>query len=137
MSSGVEPARERGRADEVSEHHSQLATFGVLSPGWLARRGHQGRRYGSRSVAEIADRAQQFAPITEQDTEVFKVLVREVGKDAQVNAIFDKAIGVLGHPEHFEPVRNLLHRGHQDLVGPHSTTAGKSTLKETAKACFV
>ena len=33
--------------------------------------------------------------------------------DAQVNAIFDKAITVLGHPELFEPVLNLLHRDHQ------------------------
>jgi hypothetical protein len=40
-------------------------------------------------------------------------LVREVGKDAQVNAIFDKAIGVLGHAEFFEPVCNLLRRSHR------------------------
>jgi hypothetical protein len=32
---------------------------------------------------------------------------------AEVNAIFGKSLGVLGHADLFEPVRNLLHRGHQ------------------------
>jgi hypothetical protein len=79
-------------------------------------------RYGNR--AKLADRAQQFAAIAEQDTEAFKVLVRELREDAQVNAIFDKAIGVLGHAEFFEPVRNLLHRdrrGPTELFDPSTT----------------
>jgi hypothetical protein len=64
-------------------------------------------------VAEIADRAQHFAAITEQDSQLLQVLVREFGEDAEVNAIFGKALGVLGHAELLEPVRNLQHRCHQ------------------------
>ena len=33
---GVEARRERGRADEIAEHHRQLAPFGVRGTGgWL------------------------------------------------------------------------------------------------------
>ena len=56
--------------------------------------------------------AEYFAASGDQDTEVL-CPGPSVRKDAQVNAIFDKAIGVLGHVELFEPVRNLLHRGNQ------------------------
>jgi hypothetical protein len=45
--------------------------------------------------------------------QLFQVLVREIRKDAEVNTMFQKTVGVLGHAEFFEPVRNLLHRGHQ------------------------
>ena len=74
---------------------------------------------GARSVsaaaeaAEIADRAQHFATITEQDPHFCQVLIHEVGKDAQVNTIFDETLRVLGHAEFLEPIPNLLHRGHR------------------------
>ena len=32
-------------------------------------------------------------------------------RSRDLNAVFSKALGVLGHAELFEPVRNLLHRG--------------------------
>ena len=47
-----------------------------------------------RAVAKIADRTQYFAAMTEQ---FFQVLIRKVRKDAQVNAFFDKTLGILGH----------------------------------------
>ena len=39
-----------------------------------------------------------------------------VGKDAEVNAIFGEPLRVLGHDALFEPIRNLLHRGHQGPI---------------------
>jgi hypothetical protein len=79
------------------------------------RRG-RGRRRRFLAV-KLGDRAQNLAAIAEQDTYFFQVLIRQVRKDAEVNAIFDETLGVLGHPELFEPVRNLLHGGHRDPVG--------------------
>ena len=58
------------------------------------------------------DRTQSILRRGDQDTEVL-CPGPSVRKDGQVNAIFDKAIGVLGHAELFELVRNLLHRGGQ------------------------
>jgi hypothetical protein len=48
--------------------------------------------------------------ITEDDTEVFQILISQVAKDGKINAIFGKALRVFRHAEFFEPVRNLLHR---------------------------
>jgi hypothetical protein len=50
---------------------------------------------------------------TKQDPQFFQILIREIRKDAEVNAIFEETLGVLGHAEFLEPVRNLLHRGDQ------------------------
>ena len=36
--------------------------------------------------------------------------------DGNIDPVLNKALGVLGHAEFFEPVSNLLHRGHQGLV---------------------
>ena len=38
------------------------------------------------------------------------MLVGQVGKNREINAIFGKALRVLGHAELFEPIANLLHR---------------------------
>jgi hypothetical protein len=44
------------------------------------------------------------------DTEVFQVLVCQIAEDREIDIVISKAPGVLGHPEFFEPIRNLLHR---------------------------
>jgi hypothetical protein len=115
---GVELGRESSRANEVGEHHSQLATLGVVLPSWLGRHGRGGRRSGKRSVAEIADRAEHFAAITEQNPEFLQVLIRKIRKNAEVNPIFDETLGVLRHAEPFLPVRNLFHRDRQRPTWP-------------------
>jgi len=48
------------------------------------------------------------------------MLIGQVGKDREINAIFGKTLRILGHPEFLEPVRNLLHRG---LVACASSSA--------------
>jgi hypothetical protein len=52
-------------------------------------------------------------PMPERDTKLFEVLIGQVAKDGGVNVALGKALRVLGQAERFEPVRNLLHRGHQ------------------------
>ena len=39
------------------------------------------------------------------------MLIGQVGKNREINAVFSKTLGVLGHAEFFEPVGNLLHPG--------------------------
>jgi hypothetical protein len=41
----------------------------------------------------------------------------ESARAPRVNAIFDKAIGVFGHAERSEPIRNLLHSDQRPVVG--------------------
>ena len=40
------------------------------------------------------------------------MLIGQVGKDREINAVFGKPVQVLGHAEFFQPVGNLLHCGH-------------------------
>ena len=49
---------------------------------WPSRCGRQGCRGGNRDVAEIADRTEHLAAMAEQDTEVFQVLVCQIGENA-------------------------------------------------------
>jgi hypothetical protein len=110
---GIELCGERSRADEVREHDSQLATLGVVSPGWFDHRGRRTCRHGNTGTAKITDRAQHFQPVAERDTEVFEVLLGQIGEDGNIDPVLDKALGVLGHAESFEPVRHLFHRDRQ------------------------
>ena len=58
---------------------------------------------------ELSDRTQDFATITEDDAQFLQVLIGQVGKDREINAVFGKTQSVRGHAELFEPVSNLLH----------------------------
>jgi hypothetical protein len=49
--------------------------------------------------------------MADRDAELLKVLVGQVSKDLDIDSILGKTLGVLGHTELFEPVRNLLHCG--------------------------
>ena len=49
--------------------------------------------------------------MTHRQPKFSQVLVCEIGKDAKIDIVLSKALGVLGHAELFEPVSNLLHRG--------------------------
>jgi hypothetical protein len=73
------------------------------------------------SATKFADGAQHLAAIAKDDTEIFQVLICQVAEDGEINAVLGEALGVLGHAKVFEPVRNVLHRGHQQFVaGPQS-----------------
>src|SRR6185369_5209627 len=106
----VERGRERGRANEVGEHHRQLATLGVVSPSWLDIQGCRRCRYGSRDVAEIPDRTPHLQPMAERNAKVFEMLIGQVRENGHINVVLGKSLRVLGHAELFEPVGNLLHR---------------------------
>jgi hypothetical protein len=97
------------------------------------------RRSVNQGADEIADRAQHFATVAERHNPDFEILIGQLSNDAFIDVVFDKAIGVLGHAEFFEPVRNLWHRGHQDRSWPsfwppqqNCTTARNGTSRPKA-----
>src|SRR6516164_7610086 len=53
------------------------------------------------------------------DTEIFQVLVCQIAEDREIDIVISKALGVLGHPEFFEPIRNLLHGGPPTVSSCH------------------
>jgi hypothetical protein len=54
----------------------------------------------------------------ERDPKLLEVPIGQMAKDRNINIVFGKALGVLAHAEFFEPVRNSLHRGHQQFCSP-------------------
>ncbi len=44
----------------------------------------------------------------EQDTDVLEVLIGQMAKCRDINRVLSEALGVLGHAELFESVRNLV-----------------------------
>ena len=64
-----------------------------------------------RCTGKLPDRAEHFQPVPERQAEVFQGLIREVGKDREINTIFGKALCILGQAKLCEPLSDLLHCG--------------------------
>jgi len=103
----VHAGGERRRTDKVREHHRDLAAFGGV--GARLRSGKFGCRRGS--AGKLTDRREYFSPMPEWDADVFEILIGQMAKYRDIDPVLGKGLGVLGHAELFEPVRNLLHRG--------------------------
>ena len=60
--------------------------------------------------------------MTHRQPKFSQVLVCEIGKDAKIDIVLSKALGVLGHAELFEPVRYFLcwlaHDDNSDVAPP-------------------
>jgi hypothetical protein len=125
----VHARRECSRADQVREHHGDLATFGSIERLWLRRRR---RRRGRNDIGKLADRAKHFQPVAEWNSEVSKMLISQIGKDREINAVLGKAFGVLGHAELFEPVRYLLGRwgAHDDNSSSKALASFRSSVSK-------
>jgi hypothetical protein len=86
----------RRGAYEVDEHHRQLAALGLA----LRRQG------GYRPIAlpfvlligQGRDRREQNPAVSQQDTELAQILVGQVRKRAEIDAVLDKCLGIPAQP---------------------------------------
>ena len=92
---GVEFRGDAGRADEVAEHHGQVAALGgvLLERGRRKLAGRDGRRR-----AEIRDGLQQALAMPQQNSELFQVANVEIGQSFGIDAIVTKDRLVLAEP---------------------------------------
>src|SRR6516225_9380067 len=105
----IHPSGECGRTNEVREHHRDLPALGgvlglrlCFDPGsFTCYRGGAG---------QLADGREHFAPMSKRDAKLFEVLIGQITQYRDIDVVFDKALGVLGQAELFEPVRDLPHR---------------------------
>jgi hypothetical protein len=66
---------------------------------------------GGCGADHLSNRAQHFAAMPEWNTDVLEILIGEMAQDADVvDPVIGKALGVLGHAERGQPLRD---RGHQ------------------------
>ena len=102
----------------VESTRSQNITVMCLrSPVASARAWQSSPQSAARTLAQqraarcrgLLSRAAFCADAPRTTPNLLEVLIGQVGKDREINAVLSKALGVLGHAEFFEPVRNLLH----------------------------
>jgi hypothetical protein len=105
----VHLGRECRRTDKIREHHRELAPLGALLGVRLLSRGRFRCRRGS--AGKLRDSREQFPPMSERDADVLEVLIGQIAEYRDIDLVLGKGLGILGHPELFEPIRNLLHRG--------------------------
>ena len=103
---GVHSRGECRRSDEVREHHRDLPALGSVP-----RQTGGIRRNSDLVCLKVSNRTQHFAAIAENDAQFLQVVVSQVREDLEINAVFGKALRVLGHAELFEPFCNSLHCG--------------------------
>ena len=104
----IEPGRELGRADQVAEHHGQVAALGQGDRAH--RRGRRrGRLHGG--LAEGGNRAQQLLAVAERDAERGQVLVVEIRQDVEIDVVVGEDGSVAAEAELLEPLIDLRHLG--------------------------
>jgi hypothetical protein len=85
-----------------------LSALGGVPGIWLRTGDTFGCRRGS--ARKLTDGRKNFSPVSERNSDVFKILIGQMAEYRDIDSIFGKALGMLGHAKLFKPIRNLLHR---------------------------
>ena len=107
MSSGSRPAGERGRADQVDEHHRELPPLGL--GGGAAGRARCGARPAGCAGEACAgpqggDGVEQLAPVADRgDAEAAQVVGRQLGQDLGVDVVVAERLLVLAQAQPAQP----------------------------------
>ena len=96
---GIELRRERGRSDQVAEHHRELTAFGE-------RAGLRICSYGLR--AQGSDRGEQFAAMADRDhTETDQVVSGELAQYLDIDIVLAERLFVLFESQVAQPGRDV------------------------------
>jgi hypothetical protein len=138
---GVQTLRQRGGADQVAEHHGDLAPLGLR----VGRRGEccrSGRRAARRARrAQLARGPRQLDAVAERlHTHLLELRVAQLGQQFEVDRLLLEGLGVLREAQPFEPgaQRRRRHRA-QGLArarrtGSPSAWAGAAAASGAAGA---
>ncbi len=102
---GIEPRRQRGRADQIAEHHRELPTFGGIAGLRLGQGGRLSR--DRRITGKLPDRAQHLQPVPERNTEVLEVLIGQLRQNVAVDFIVAECRFILAEAETSQPIPDI------------------------------
>ena len=125
---GIEPRRERGRADQIDEHHGQLPPLGA--GGW--RRWNCligiGVCWGPGRL-KFLDRLQQQPAVAEGEAEFLQVGIRELRQDAGHDVIVAERVRVALEAQLPQPIPDVQDRLRLNIDAAES---GRSELPRPA-----
>jgi hypothetical protein len=102
---GVESRRECSRADQVAEHHGQLAPFGGCGINQFPA---LCRWFRPAVIAQRGNRSEQFAAMSDQaDADVREILGGQLRQHRSIDRVVAKRLFVLLQPETVEPRRYI------------------------------
>ena len=101
---GVEPRGQRGRADQIAEHHRQLPAFGLFCGSDWRR-----RRCGSwLTIAERRDGVDQTPAVADRrDAELAQILGRQPPQNLPVDIVVAERGRILVEPEIAQPLGHI------------------------------
>jgi len=102
---GIEPRGECGRADEIAEHHREMAALG----GVLRRRWGRGARRLGWAVrrAESGDRLEQAFTVTQGDAKLSEIAFVQVDQNVRADRILAERVLVLTETEAPQPIPDV------------------------------
>ena len=103
----VDAGRERGRVDEVAEHHGERPSFAVAAPRRRARVGVGGLTEHREAACEDRDGLQELFAGSERNVETLQILLGKVGHDLEVDFVLGEAGRVLREAEPLEPLVDI------------------------------
>jgi hypothetical protein len=100
---GIEPCRERRRADKITKHDGQLPALGDVA--WLQLDRSASRTWVMHPIGAVqtGDRLQQPFSVAHRHTELFEISVTEVWQDLGVDFALAKCRFVLAETEIPQP----------------------------------
>ena len=94
---GIEPRRDRGRADKVAEHHGELAALRGV-PRRARSDGRRWTRPGGGS-AQTGNRLEKPFPMPKgEHAELLKICVAQVDQNVAVNSVLAERRFILAEP---------------------------------------
>jgi hypothetical protein len=103
---GIEPRRQRRRADQVAEHHRQLPALGRRAGG-----GCGDVMGGGGPGAQAGDRFEEHAAVADHaDAEILEVLGGQLRQHPHVDAVVVEGGRILLEAQRPQPLRNIHRR---------------------------
>jgi hypothetical protein len=113
---GIERGRQRGRADQIDEHHRQLTALGFARNG--RRRGLLSRLcpVQRRPGVQRRDRLEQPLTVAEVEPKLLQIGISQIAQDVARNAVLGERLGMMAKPLFSEPARDVEHFAPQAIA---------------------
>ena len=119
---GIEPRRQRGRADQIDEHHRELPALGVARS-----RRPQTTRLGPiprRPLVQSRYSLEQPPAVAQVETKLPQIGIGQIAQDVARDAVLGERLSMMAEPLLGEPARDVEHFAPQAIARRERSTPG-------------